>query len=39
MEEGVKRALEGFLKDMEKEGAYIEEISPSPCKIRHTLLL
>ena len=27
VEEGVKRAFEGFLKDMEKEGAYIEEIS------------
>ncbi|MCY0867145.1 MAG: Asp-tRNA(Asn)/Glu-tRNA(Gln) amidotransferase subunit GatA [Aquificaceae bacterium] len=27
VEEGVKRAFEGFLKEMEKEGAYIEEIS------------
>lgn len=27
VEEGVKRAFEGFLKEMEKEGAYIEEVS------------
>ncbi len=27
VEEGVKRAFEGFLKEMEREGVYIEEIS------------